>query len=517
MKRHVVVSLFAAVLTACAAAPTTSDPATPVGGAPSDHAAASPIPETVAPVPSDAVPVPSGTVRLLFAGDVMLGRRVAPVAAAEGPEFMEAVRHVVSSADFAAANLESPLTDRPHISDNPNELETSPEMASLLAGAGFDVMSVANNHATDAGTTGLLDTLAALDEAGVAPLGAGATAATAVAPFVGEHDGIAVAFLAFDATRLATPAVGDRPGVATYDRETARIAIEGAARLSDVLVVSLHGGVEYLLETDPVIEDLAGELVAWGADVVWGHGAHVPQPVTVAAAPGGRSAVVATSLGNFVFDQQRPATQTGLLLEVVVSVDGVIAFRVGRVVHPDLRPVFETWDLPVGSAAALLDGEWWSLVSPQDIDAAEAIDVPGFTMGDVTTAAIGDATGDGEAEYAVSYRHTFRSNPVNRLYPDRDWTDAEGRSAHFGLFDPDTLEPIWAAGTLLRPIAEIEVCDGAVALSFDSLDGHQIEATGAWRWWDFGFVMPDELPGGGRPMCVDIDRDGRDDPVIAGR
>ncbi len=105
----------------------------------------------------------------------MLGRRVAPVAAAEGADMLRDIRFVVSSADLAAANLESPLTNRPHLSDNPNELEAAPGSATLLAGAGFDLVSVANNHATDAGPEGLTDTLAALAAAGVEPLGAAAT------------------------------------------------------------------------------------------------------------------------------------------------------------------------------------------------------------------------------------------------------------------------------------------------------------------------------------------------------
>ena len=503
MKHSVVVLLTVMALTACA-----SDP---------DGTATS-LPAETAPVARDAVPASeAGTARLLFAGDVMLGRRVGPVAAAEGPEFMEAVRYVVSSADVAAANLESPLTDRPHLSDNPNALEATPEVAGLVAGAGFDLMSVANNHATDAGAAGLLDTIEALEARGVVALGGGRSVADAMAPHVAEHNGVTVAFLAFDATRLATSATADSVGVATYERDSARAAVQAAAADSDVLAVSLHGGVEYLLDNDPVLGDIADDLVAWGADIVWGHGAHVAQPVTVVDAPGGRSAVVATSLGNFVFDQQRPATQTGLLLEVLVSDGGVVAYRVGRASHPEMRPTFDMWDLPVGPAAVSLGGEWWSLVVPPEVRAAAPVQIPGFTQGDVTTAAFGDATGDGRAEYAVSYRHPFRSNPVNRLYPDRNWTDAAGRSAHFGLFDPDTLEAIWAAGTLLRPVAGIAVCDGSVALAFDSLDAAEVVATGAWRWWDFGFVMPPELPGGGRPTCADIDRDGRQDPVIAGR
>lgn len=97
----------------------------------------------------------------------MLGRSVGPVAAAEGPEFLAGIRHVLSSADLAAANLESPLTRRAHLSSNPNVLQADPALAPLLAGAGFDLMSVANNHALDSGPGGLADTIEALEAAGL--------------------------------------------------------------------------------------------------------------------------------------------------------------------------------------------------------------------------------------------------------------------------------------------------------------------------------------------------------------
>lgn len=467
-------------------------------------------------VTAPALDLPAGTARLLFAGDAMLGRRVAPVAAAEGPDLLRDIRFVVSSADLAAVNLESPLTNRPHLSDNPNELEAAPETATLLAGAGFDLVSVANNHVTDAGPEGLVDTLTSLAAAGVEPIGAGATTAEAGRTVFRDIAGIQIAFLAFDATGVGVPAKETTPGVAHYSPTTVQDAIESAASAASLVVVSIHGGVEYLLDSDPILDDIADDLVAWGADVVWAHGAHVPQPVLAVETADGRSAVVATSLGNFLFDQQRSATQTGLVLEVLAAADGVVAYRVGRTTHHDLRPRFVGWDLPFGDAV-LLDQEWWSLVAPPQIVSNVTARVAGFTMGDVTTAATGDATGDGTKDVVVSYRHAFRSNPVNQLSPDRQWSDTAGRSAHLGVFASEDLDPVWAAGTLQRPVADLAVCDGSLALAFDSLDDRAIVATGGWTWWNFGFAIAPELPGPGRPACADVDWDGKLDPVIVER
>ncbi len=179
-------------------------------------------------------------------------------------------------------------------------------MATLLAGAGFDLVSLANNHATDAGAEGLEDTLISLGAAGVEPLGAGATRTEAGRTAFRDVAGLEIAFLAFDATGVGVPATESTAGVSAYSAAAARAAVTAAASSADLIVVSLHGGVEYLLDADPTLDDIADDLVAWGADVVWAHGAHVPQPVAAIPAANGRNAVVATSLGNFLFDQQRP-------------------------------------------------------------------------------------------------------------------------------------------------------------------------------------------------------------------
>ena len=478
------------------------------GGGPSG--AASPSSTTSAPDRG------AGTVRLLFAGDVMLGRGVATVAASAGPELLEGIRYVVSAADLAAANLESPLTLRPHVVDNPNELEADPATVALLSGAGFDLVSLANNHAGDAGAEGLRDGLAALAGVGITALGAGTDEATAGSAALVSSNGFRIASLAYDATGTGLAASATSAGVARYDAAAARSAVAAAADAADLVVVGVHGGIEYLLDTDPILQDIAADLVQSGADVVWGHGPHVPQPVLAVDAPPDRRAVVATSLGNLLFDQQRPATQTGLLLEVLAAGDGVVAYRVGRAEHGDLRPRFTGWDLPQGPAV-LLGGEWWSLVALPDLVSSTDVAVPGFTIGDVTTAAPGDATGDGRSDLVVSYRHPFRDNPVNQLFPSRDWVDAEGRSAHLGVFDPETLEAIWAAGTMAHPVATIAVCDGSIAIGFETLDDPEIVGTSAWVWRGFGFVAPRTLPGYGEPACADVDRDGVNDPVIVNR
>lgn len=461
-----------------------------------------------------SVPGQGPVVSVLLVGDVMLGRGVAPVVRDDPTGLFEDVRHVVTSADVAAANLESPLTTRPHIASNPYALEADPQAAGSLATAGFDLVGIANNHAGDAGRLSVLDTIGAVEAVGLVAAGGGSNQEAADQVQVFEKGGLRVGFLAFDATRAGTPATPNEVGIATWDEERVRRAVERARLEVDLLVVGLHGGVEYYSDTDPAVALLAGRLVQWGADVVWGHGPHVVQPVTLVE--GDRPAVVATSLGNFVFDQSAAGTRVGAVLEVLAGAGGVVAYRVGTAEHYDGRVHFEGWALPDGDAV-LLDLEWWSLVPGADPDPVDPAPPAGFDRGDIITFGRGDVTGNGSEDLVISYRRRFEENDITRRYPDRLWADARGRSAHLGVYRPGDLRQLWVAGTLFRPVAGLAVCDGALALSFDSLDAPEIVSTGGWVWEGFGFTTVAELPGTGRPACLDVDGDGGVDPVIVDR
>ncbi len=78
------------------------------------------------PVTSDVAEEPIGpSVRILLVGDVMLGRGVARVVNSDADSLFENVRHLLTAADVTAGNLESPLTDSPHVSRNENALQAN--------------------------------------------------------------------------------------------------------------------------------------------------------------------------------------------------------------------------------------------------------------------------------------------------------------------------------------------------------------------------------------------------------
>ncbi len=178
--------LIAAMLTGCAAPavtlvdspelPTASEtrtpflPAndTPTAASPSD-APTSTVTETATLAPTGIpTPTPSLRVNLEAVGDIMLARTIADRVQAAGPEIVFAgVQSELDSADILVGNLECALTASGERQIKSYTFAAPPEMAQTLALAGFDVLSLANNHAMDYGGQGLLDTRNTLDSTGL--------------------------------------------------------------------------------------------------------------------------------------------------------------------------------------------------------------------------------------------------------------------------------------------------------------------------------------------------------------
>jgi poly-gamma-glutamate synthesis protein (capsule biosynthesis protein) len=460
---------------------------------------------------------PAPAVRLILSGDVMLGRGVAGLARRDPAAVFGGVDAELAPADLTVANLESPLTTRPHDwAKGPNALEARPATARILAAAGFDAMAIANNHAGDAGPRTVPDTMRALGAAGLRVIGAGRNLAAAYTPLVLRVHGVRIAFVSFDDTGEGPHAGPLHAGVAWWDLTRARAAVSKARAEADVVVVGLHGGSDYNPTTDPWLLHLAHLLAGWGADVVWGTGPHVVQPTELITGREGRVTLVCTSLGNLVFDQHITGTRTGELLEVLLGAGGVRAYRLGTTAQEPSNAVdFGRWKGPRGDAVAL-GGEWWTLARPVRLARVHSPALPGFP-GEVAAAAVGDPVGNGGRQLAVSFWRPYRRTDVNVLIPRRLLVSRDGLTAHVGIYTTRGRREIWVAGTLLEPVVRLAACDGSLAVGYSTLDGKAVVGTGAWQWHGFGFSPLPVLSGRGVPGCADVDGDGRLDPVILGR
>ena len=253
--------------------------------------------------------LPSGerTLTLALAGDVMLGRSVAEAHTEGGwEEVLATLAPYVAEADLAFANLESPLTDAP-LSSAGYDLRAPADAVMALKAAGFDLVSLANNHALDAGVAGLDDSLRALQAAGIDAIGPGEE----LWPM--RIGGIGVTWIAFDDIR--------RP----IDVQQARQRVASARGRGNVLIVSIHWGVEFQASPSARQRLLAEEFAAAGADLIVGHHGHVLQPVAWIWGEGrGRPTLVVYGLGNALFDQGAPPqARQGVTLLVDIGAAGV--------------------------------------------------------------------------------------------------------------------------------------------------------------------------------------------------
>src|SRR5690606_23611842 len=132
-------------------------------------------------------------------GDILFHTRVLDAAEAHGMDrVFEGLREVIEPDEIAFANLETPLSmERQPMRGNPPRLGAPRSSAAVLARAGLDVLSVANNHVWDQGHLGLADTLDAVRDAGIVAVGAAETEALAPGPVVIERGGVRVAFVAW--------------------------------------------------------------------------------------------------------------------------------------------------------------------------------------------------------------------------------------------------------------------------------------------------------------------------------
>jgi len=184
--------------------------------------------------------------------------------------------------------------------------------------AGFDVITVATNHAKNCGLVGcwndaLLDSIANLSAAGIAPVGGGATLAEARAPVIVERNGIRFAFLGASTVGADMWASESEPGAAPLTAENIAADIAAARELADVVIVLAQWGSEYTHIPNWNQFELAGAMMGAGATLVIGNQVHWVQAAE--AFPNG---VVAYALGNFVFDQSwSRKTRQGVVFEVV--------------------------------------------------------------------------------------------------------------------------------------------------------------------------------------------------------
>lgn len=294
---------------------------------------------------------PTGTpVSILMVGDVSFARNVQRLTDERGIDHpLSLVAPWLRAADLTVGNYEGVIA-----ADGVGErrygrwrLRARPEAAPALARAGFDLLTLANNHTMDWGPEGLAATQRHLREAGLLTVGAGPTREAARRPLLTTIRGVRIAWLAF--TLVPDPPDDNRDtddgwsrAILRYgDVDSVREAVEAARPLADALIVQFHWGDEYVFCPNHWQTDLGRAAIDAGASLVIAHHPHVIQRF----GPYG-DGFIAYSLGNFLFDQdERP----GMAVWIRVDRKGVIDVR-GLSLRASARP---QWDAPRAWRAVL--------------------------------------------------------------------------------------------------------------------------------------------------------------------
>jgi poly-gamma-glutamate capsule biosynthesis protein CapA/YwtB (metallophosphatase superfamily) len=260
-----------------------------------------------------------GATTLVLTGDMMLVRGVPDPAAALTP-----MRRLLRSADLTVGNLESTLSTDGAPTQGGDSFGGSPALVPVLADAGFDALSLGNNHTGDYGSRALVESVDTLRKSPIRPFGAGRDLAEAARPAVlTAPDGTTFAFLGFNAIGETPRATPTGPGALSVrmpprtgplvDADLARVerTIRAAQRRADVVVLLPHWGTQYTHVPEPVQRTVSRRLVAAGADLVVGGHPHWVQGVDAV-----HGVPVFHSLGNFVFDMDfSTQTMEGAVLE----------------------------------------------------------------------------------------------------------------------------------------------------------------------------------------------------------
>jgi poly-gamma-glutamate synthesis protein (capsule biosynthesis protein) len=277
-------------------------------------------------------------IRAVFVGDVLLSRFVKNSVDANGGDYkflFEKIEPFLRGADIVFGNLENPVTEKKfNIRENIIPIIQTPvqgalsianvcckfgaEVSSLdaLKWAGFNVVSISNNHTGDAGLEGIEDTVANLNKMGINYVGGGLNSREAHTPYIFEKNGIKTGILAYSNVKKSSVwhSTEVQPGIAIFDDLIVKKDIQLVRPFVDILVVSMHNGDENDISPDSEEIESAHYMIDNGVDMIVGHHPHIIQPLEIY-----HGGLISYSLGNFVFDSDSYEHTNGLLMEIFIK------------------------------------------------------------------------------------------------------------------------------------------------------------------------------------------------------
>jgi poly-gamma-glutamate capsule biosynthesis protein CapA/YwtB (metallophosphatase superfamily) len=257
------------------------------------------------------------TLDLVTVGDIMLGRGVLNQMRARGDYRFpyRAIKSELDAGDLRVGNLECMVTDMVAPPSDPSTFTFICPTRGYdgLTYAGFDIVTLANNHSNGEGQAVFNDMRAGLTKQGIRHTGGGDNLAEATTPAIASAKGVRVAILSYDNIAPQGPfATTGGWGLAPIDASRLPHDIAAARKQADLVIPYFHWGIEYTNDPTTYQQGVARAAIDAGADMVLGNHPHWTQGIERY-----KSKLIIYSMGNFVFDQDwSEATMEGMLLHL---------------------------------------------------------------------------------------------------------------------------------------------------------------------------------------------------------
>ena len=265
----------------------------------------------------------SDSLRIILTGDILLDRGVRRVIEHHGVDhlFSDGIDSVFRSAQVVVGNLECPATKIKAPVFKRYIFRGEPEWLTVLQKHGITHLNLANNHSIDQGREGLIDTKKNITTAGMTPIGAGENMEEASEPVLLASEPRNIWLV--PSLRLALENYAyltDKPCVSQepMDSLLSRVYHLRQTDSTAVIIVSLHWGGEHTLQ--PVARQRldAHQLILAGADAIICHHTHTLQTIETF-----RGKMIYYSIGNFIFDQQKPLNSKACIVSLNITKDSL--------------------------------------------------------------------------------------------------------------------------------------------------------------------------------------------------
>lgn len=257
-------------------------------------------------------------------GDLLIHDRVYEQARTEtGFDFMpmvDGIKDYLMEVDIATANQETMIGGEQHGLSSYPQFNSPQEVGDMVSELGVDIVNLANNHTLDRGEAIVYSALDYWDELGVLYTGAYRNQEDQAEIRVIEENNISVSFLGYSYGTNGIPVPDGKDYLINLiDQEQITQDVERAKEISDVVVMHLHFGDEYVRMPNMFQQELVQYVADLGVDIVFGHHPHVLQPTDWIESEAGQETFVIYSLGNFLSGQDQHDRQIGGIMELTIK------------------------------------------------------------------------------------------------------------------------------------------------------------------------------------------------------